>query len=113
MFDRLAEVAGEYLKKGSQVYVEGKSTTNKWQDKDGNDRYTTQFVIREMKMLGSKGDNQGGQSNQGAYKPTPMGKPTPQNANQGQQSGLNTQQPNPKMPIMSEPDFDFDSDIPF
>lgn len=53
-FKRLAEVAGEYLKKGSQVYVEGKLTTQKWQDKEGKDRYTTEIVVNEMTMLGSK-----------------------------------------------------------
>jgi single-strand DNA-binding protein len=51
---RLAEVAGEYLKKGSQVYVEGRLRTRKWQDKDGQDRYTTEIMATEMKMLGSR-----------------------------------------------------------
>jgi single-strand DNA-binding protein len=51
---RLAEVAGEYLKKGSQVYVEGRLRTRKWQDKDGQDRYTTEVMATEMKMLGSR-----------------------------------------------------------
>lgn len=54
-FGRLAEVAGEYLKKGSQVYVEGKLRTRKWQDKQGNDRYTTEVIANEMQMLGSRG----------------------------------------------------------
>ncbi len=53
-FRRLAEIAGEYLKKGSSVYVEGSIKTKKWQDKDGNDRYTTEIVGNEMKMLGGK-----------------------------------------------------------
>mgnify|MGYP000586543035 CR=1 FL=1 len=53
-FGRLAEIAGEYLKKGSQVYIEGKLRTNKWQDKDGNDRYTTEILANEMQMLGGK-----------------------------------------------------------
>ena len=53
-FGRLAEVAGEYLKKGSQVYVEGSLRTRKWQDKDGQDRYTTEIMATEMKMLGSR-----------------------------------------------------------
>ena len=56
-FGRLAEIVNEYLKKGALVYVEGRIETNKWQDKDGNDRYTTQIVAREMKMLGGRGDN--------------------------------------------------------
>src|SRR5499427_7231226 len=53
-FGKLAEVAGEYLKKGSQVYVEGRLRTRKWQDKDGQDRYTTEIMATEMKMLGSR-----------------------------------------------------------
>jgi single-strand DNA-binding protein len=51
---KLAEVAGEYLKKGSQVYVEGRLRTRKWQDKDGQDRYTTEIVAERMQMLGSR-----------------------------------------------------------
>jgi single-strand DNA-binding protein len=51
---RLAEIAGEYLKKGSQVYVEGRLRTRKWQDKEGRDRYTTEIVADAMQMLGSR-----------------------------------------------------------
>ena len=54
-FRRLAEIAGEYLKKGSKVYIEGKLQTRKWQDKDGKDRYTTEVVANEMQMLDSRG----------------------------------------------------------
>ncbi|MFQ5546753.1 MAG: single-stranded DNA-binding protein [Woeseia sp.] len=54
MFGRLAEIAAEYLRKGSQVYVEGKLRTRKWQDRDGNDRYTTEIIADEMQMLGSR-----------------------------------------------------------
>lgn len=54
-FGRLAEIVGEYLKKGSQVYVEGRIQTRKWQDKEGNDRYTTEVVANEMQMLGGRG----------------------------------------------------------
>lgn len=54
-FGKLAEIAGEYLKKGSQVYVEGRLQTRKWQDKDGQDRYTTEIVADRMQMLGSRG----------------------------------------------------------
>ena len=57
-FGKLAEIADQYLKKGSQVYLEGKLKTRKWQDKDGQDRYTTEINADEMKMLGSKGDGQ-------------------------------------------------------
>jgi single-strand DNA-binding protein len=62
MFGRLAEIAGEYLKKGSQVYIEGRLRTRKWQDKSGNDRYTTEIVANEMQMLGGRGGGMGGQS---------------------------------------------------
>ncbi len=55
MFRRLAEIAGEYLKKGSKVYLEGKLQTRKWQDQQGNDRYTTEIVADEMQMLDSRG----------------------------------------------------------
>lgn len=58
-YRRLAEIAGEYLKKGSQVYVEGKIQTRKWQDKEGRDRYTTEIVVNEMQMLGSKSGGAG------------------------------------------------------
>lgn len=54
MFNRLAEIATEYLRKGSQIYIEGKIQTRKWEDKDGNDRYTTEIVANEMQMLGGR-----------------------------------------------------------
>ena len=85
-FNRLAEVAGEYLKKGSQVYIEGEIRTRKWQDNDGIDRWTTEILGVEMKMLGGK-DNQGGQRQQ------------PQQ-NQGAQAPVGAYE-------------DFDNDIPF
>ena len=53
-YRRLAEIAGEYLKKGSQIYVEGKLQTRKWQTKEGQDRYTTEIIVNEMQMLGGK-----------------------------------------------------------
>ena len=55
MFGRLGEIAGEYLKKGSKVYIEGSLRTRKWQDKSGNDRYTTEIIANEMQMLDSRG----------------------------------------------------------
>jgi single-strand DNA-binding protein len=55
MFGRLGEIAGEYLKKGSKVYIEGSLRTRKWQDKQGNDRYTTEIIANEMQMLDSRG----------------------------------------------------------
>ena len=59
-FNRLAEIAGEYLKKGSKVYVEGSLRTRKWQDKEGKDRYTTEIVAGEMQMLDGRGASGGG-----------------------------------------------------
>ncbi|MEM7292242.1 MAG: single-stranded DNA-binding protein [Pseudomonadota bacterium] len=59
-FNRLAEIVGEYLKKGSQVYVEGRLQTRKWQDKQGVDRYSTEIVANEMQMLGGRGGDAGG-----------------------------------------------------
>lgn len=63
-FGRLAEICGEYLKKGSAVYIEGKSRTRKWQDKDGNDRWSTEIIAEQMQMLGGRGtsNNSGSQS---------------------------------------------------
>ncbi|MDE2311176.1 MAG: single-stranded DNA-binding protein [Betaproteobacteria bacterium] len=58
-YRRLAEIAGEYLKKGSQIYVEGKIQTRKWQDKEGKDRYTTEIIVNEMQMLGGKSSGGG------------------------------------------------------
>ncbi len=55
MFERLAEIAAEYLRKGSQVYIEGRLRTRKWQDREGQDRYTTEIVANEMQMLGGRG----------------------------------------------------------
>jgi len=63
-FDRMAEIAGQYLKKGSKVYIEGSLRTRKWQDKNGNDRYTTEVRATDMQMLDSKG---GGGSGGGSY----------------------------------------------
>ena len=61
-FGKLAEIAGEYLKKGSQVYVEGRLQTRKWQDKDGQDKYTTEIVANQMQMLGSRSGAGGGRA---------------------------------------------------
>ena len=59
-FGKLAEIAGEYLKKGSQVYVEGRLQTRKWQDKEGQDKYTTEIIADRMQMLGSRTGSGGG-----------------------------------------------------
>ncbi len=66
-WQRLAEICGEYLAKGSRVYIEGKLQTRKWQDQNGNDRYTTEIVAREMKMLTPKNSGQGGGGDTGGY----------------------------------------------
>jgi single-strand DNA-binding protein len=71
-YSRLAEIAGEYLRKGSQVYVEGRLQTRKWQDKSGNDRYTTEIIVSDMQMLGSRGG--GGSAEFGG---APAAKPEP------------------------------------
>jgi single-strand DNA-binding protein len=60
LFGRLGEIAAEYLRKGSQVFVEGKLRTRKWQDKQGNDRYTTEIIADNMQMLGARGGAAGG-----------------------------------------------------
>ena len=89
MFRRLGEIAGEYLKKGSKVYIEGKLQTRKWQDSSGNDRYTTEIVADQMQML----DSRGGSANfSGESKSAPTTAPAPAAAAAGG---------------------DFDDDIPF
>ena len=79
-YSRLAEIAGEYLKKGSQIYAEGRLQTRKWQDKSGNDRYTTEIIVSDMQMLGGRGgggggsaDFGGGQSSRSSSAPAPAG----------------------------------------
>lgn len=76
---RLAEICGEYLSKGSRVYIEGKLQTRKWQDKNGNDRYTTEIVARDMKMLSPKGAGGGeyGGSGLGYGSAEPFPEPPP------------------------------------
>lgn len=69
MFQRLAEIAAQYLTKGSQVYIEGKLTTRKWQDKDGQDRYTTEIRATELKMLGGKSEESASQATKREAKP--------------------------------------------
>ncbi len=96
-YNRLAEIAGEYLRKGSKVYLEGSLRTRKWQDKSGNDRYTTEIIATEMQMLDSRGDSQQQQQAQPAATPVPA-------QNQSRQP-----QPAPQ-PAMVD---DFDDDIPF
>ena len=82
-FGKLAEIMGQDLKKGSQVYIEGKLQTRKWQDSNGQDRYTTEIVANEMQMLGGRGDS-GQQGQQQGHQQQP---PQQQQAPQGQQQG--------------------------
>lgn len=109
-FNRLAEIAGEYLKKGSKLYVEGSLRTRKWQGQDGQDRYTTEIVASEMQMLDSRPGGQGG----GGYPQddyNQSGGPSQQQrpAQQGPAAAPGRQQDAPP-----PGDFgDFDDDIPF
>jgi len=103
-FSRLAEIVGEYLKKGSQVYIEGSIRTNKWQDRDGNDRYTTEIIASEMQMLGGRGGGGGGGGGDGGgsggnFEP------------RGEQSGSGSKDSSPGS--QEPPVDDFDDDIPF
>ncbi len=105
-FNRLAEIAGEYLRKGSKVYVEGSLRTRKWQDQSGQDRYTTEIVGNEMQMLDSRGGGMGAPypDQQGYDAPAPAAAQAPAPAAQPAAGG----QPAP--PASFE---DFDDDIPF
>lgn len=96
-FNRLAEIAGEYLKKGSKVYVEGSLRTRKWQDKNGQDRYTTEIVAGEMQMLDSRGAGGGG---------------APAAGREGSGGG-NWQKESSSSAGSPAPAGDFDDDIPF
>ena len=71
LFGRLGEIAAEYLRKGSQVYIEGRLRTRKWQDKSGNDRYTTEIVANEMQMLGSRAGGAGGEMSRESARSAP------------------------------------------
>ncbi len=71
MFGKLAEIAAEYLRKGSQVYIEGKLRTRKWQDQQGNDRYTTEIIADEMQMLGGRGGGGGAPQRNDGPPPSP------------------------------------------
>lgn len=102
IFGKLAEVAGEYLRKGSQVYIEGSLQTRKWQDQSGQDRYTTEVVVNvggTMQMLGGNGSNQAG-----SQKPQQT---------QGWGQPQQPQQPKQQTPQYPEPPMDFSDDIPF
>jgi single-strand DNA-binding protein len=94
-FKRQAEIAGEYLRKGSQIYVEGNLQTRKWQDRDGNERYTTEIRVRDMQMLGGRG-GAGGAGDSGGY-----------------QGGGQRSAPQPAAAAAPQPAPVFDADIPF
>jgi single-strand DNA-binding protein len=107
-YDRLAEIAGEYLKKGRPVYVEGRLKTRKWQDKEGQDRYTTEIIAEEMQLLGSRegGGGGGGDVDFGGGSAGGGGAPRSGGAGKGTGTGGGAA----KKP--ATPD-DFDDDIPF
>ncbi|MDX1526578.1 MAG: single-stranded DNA-binding protein [Pseudidiomarina maritima] len=122
-YRRLAEIAGEYLKKGSKVYVEGRLQTRKWQGQDGVERYTTEIVINDLQMLDSRGGDQGGYSNN---RPSNQNKNQPQNqggqgqnfnapANNQNQSFQQSNQSSGQQSPSPEPfnGGDYDDDIPF
>ena len=105
LFGRTAEVAAEYLRKGSQVYIEGRLRTRKWQDKQGNDRYTTEIVANDMQMLGGRsgGGTGGAGGERGGGAAPPSGGFEPRERDFGD-SGP---------PSGGSPRDDFDDDIPF
>lgn len=109
-YDRLAEIAGEYLKKGRPVYVEGRLKTRKWQDKDGKDQYTTEIVAEEMQMLGGReGGADDGQG--GGYAPAPRAE-RPAAAPRAPASRPSA--PSPALSRNTATNFDdMDDDIPF
>ena len=116
LFGKVAEVAGQYLRKGSKVYIEGKLQTRKWQNKEGQDVYTTEVVVDisgQMQMLDSRGSEGG--MNQGAPQGRPQQQPQynapPQQG--GQAGGYNNPPPQQQGGGMPEPIDDFDDDIPF
>ncbi len=100
-FNRLAEIAGEYLRKGRQVYIEGSLRTNKWQDQSGQDRYTTEVIASEMQMLGGRGDDKPARPSQGGFRESPA------SSRQG------SSRPAEESPVFEGEDNFTDDDIPF
>ncbi|EEX42897.1 single-stranded DNA-binding protein [Vibrio furnissii] len=118
LYGKLAEVAGEYLRKGSQVYIEGQLQTRKWQDQSGQDRYSTEVVVQgyngTMQMLGSR--QQGGMPAQGGgmnQQQQQGGWGQPQQPAMQQHKPMQQQAPQQSQPQYNEPPMDFDDDIPF
>jgi len=114
-FNRLAEIAGEYVKKGSKLYVEGSLRTRKWQGQDGQDRYTTEIVASEMQMLDSRG-GPGGSGGSGGYD-SPQGSTgqgsAPKSSNQQAPNQQAPQQQAPQQQAPQQQSGPFDDDIPF
>ncbi len=112
MFGKLAEIAGQYLRKGSKVYIEGKLRTRKWQGQDGQDRYTTEIVVDisgSMQMLDSRGGGGGGT---GAGADADYGRPAGSGASHGESAPMRDQGAS-SAPAPAGPENDFDDDIPF
>ncbi len=109
-FGKLAEIVGQYLKKGRPVYVEGRIQTKKWQDKNGQDRYTTEIIATDMKMLGSRGDS----GSDASFAPE-EGEPQSRPAARSSSSTNSAQSASPSRSTQSSgPDHGgFDDDIPF
>ena len=107
-FNRLAEIVGEYLRKGSQVYIEGRLQTRKWQGQDGQDRYTTEIIAAEMHMLDSKSG--GTSSFNDGQNNSNYNAPQQQTAPPSKPAANNQQAPESPPPASYE---DFDDDIPF
>jgi single-strand DNA-binding protein len=117
LYDRQAEIAGEYLKKGRPVYIEGRLKTRKWQDKDGNDRYTTEIVADSMQLLGGRDDmgggSGGGDSEGGGYsREAPAARPAAR-APMGGGGGANSAGSSRPAPKASTGFDDMEDDIPF
>ncbi|MCS0117373.1 single-stranded DNA-binding protein, partial [Vibrio parahaemolyticus] len=118
LYGKLAEVAGEYLRKGSQVYIEGQLQTRKWQDQQGQDRYTTEVVVQGyqgvMQMLGGRAQGGQGQPAQGqpAQGRAQGGQPQQHAPQQAQPQHHQQSQPQQPQPQYNEPPMDFDDDIP-
>jgi single-strand DNA-binding protein len=142
-YRKLAEIVGQYLNKGSQIYVEGKLQTRKWQDQSGQDRYSTEIIVENMQMLGGRSNNnpnqggqnpnqggqnpnQGGQNqapqqnpNQGGYNQAPQQNPNQGGYNQAPQQNPNqggynqAPQQNPNQGTPNPDEMGFDDDIPF
>ncbi|HCM63302.1 MAG TPA: single-stranded DNA-binding protein [Morganella sp. (in: Bacteria)] len=116
IFGKLAEIAGEYLKKGSQVYIEGSLQTRKWQDQSGQERYTTEVVVNiggSMQMLGGRNSGGGDNASQGGSWGQPQQPQQSQQFSGGGSAPRQQAQQQPTAPQSNEPPMDFDDDIPF